>query len=138
MGFKLVREINERDLPRNEKTVWKALADHARDADCAGAYPSQETLARETGYTDRQVRTLLRRLERRGAIMEARKPSRRTTREYLIVLDAVPVDSRWLRPEETSALRSRPEVCDIKTGRNFRQTLRRTLRKPARARVKDY
>jgi len=116
MGYKIVRQMRERKLPAGEMAVWTALGDHARDLDGGGAFPSQETLARETGYTARQIRTILRRLEARGAIVETRRPGRRTSREYRIVLAAAPLLSET-RPEKISGLNHAKAAPDsIKTG----------------------
>lgn len=107
MGFELVREMRKRKLPPNEKSVWLALGDHAHDENGSGAFPSQELLAQETGYSSRQVRNILRKLERDGWIVETKRPGRRTSREYRIILNP-PVRLRAidgkLRPEKISAL----------------------------------
>jgi len=112
MGYEIVRQMRKRKLPGNEMSIWTALGDHASDVDGSGAWPSQLTLANETGYADRTVRRILRKLEKRGAIVEAKKPGRRTSREYRIVLDAIPlltVETKS-RPEKMSGL------TEIKTG----------------------
>jgi hypothetical protein len=159
LGFELVREINKRRLPPNEKAVWKAVADHADDKTGCGAWPSQALLAHETGYSERQVRSILRKLEQRGAIVETRKPGRRTSREYMIIVDVVPLLKTEPRPEEISALGTERmlqalqagevktgNLCNqdrkslhqdrksapVKTGRDFRQTLIEPLKNPGR------
>jgi biotin operon repressor len=143
MGHEITREMRKRALPHNEMNVWVAIGDHARDKDGAGCYASQATIARETGYSDRNVRRLLKKLEDRGAIVETQKPGRRTTRHYRILLDAVPIRKLPVRPAKMSGLEEvhdgvktgqvvtqdrtschlRPDILTVKTGQDVRQTL---------------
>lgn len=67
MSIKLVSQVWELDLPRNEKLIALALADHGDD-DGAYIFPSVPRIAWKTGYEERQVQTILRALEARGLI----------------------------------------------------------------------
>jgi len=64
---KLVGQVYDLDLPHNEQSIMLALADHGHD-DGSHIHPSVSYLAWKTGYTDRQVQTILRRLEAKGLI----------------------------------------------------------------------
>lgn len=55
------------DLPKGEKWTLMALAD-AINREHEFAFPSQATIARKTGVTERQVRTHIRALEGRGLV----------------------------------------------------------------------
>ena len=67
MSIKIMSQIWELDLPHNAQSVFLALADHADD-DGQNCYPSNAYLAWKTGYSDRQVRRVLRTLESIGII----------------------------------------------------------------------
>lgn len=67
MSGKLVGQVYDLDLPHNEQSIMLALADHGHD-DGSHIHPSVSYLAWKTGYTDRQVQTILRRLEAKGLI----------------------------------------------------------------------
>jgi DNA-binding MarR family transcriptional regulator len=115
MGYQLVRIMNRRQLPQPEKTVWKSLGDHASDYTGRGAFPSQFTIAQETGYSERHVQRILRKLEARGATVEVKKPGRRTSREYRIVINppgVVVIDES--RPDILSEL-NEPPPAGVKT-----------------------
>jgi biotin operon repressor len=116
MGHDIVRAMRKRKLPANEMAVWTVMGDHASDKDGTRCFISQQTIARESGYTDRTVRTILRKLEQRGAIVETRKPGYQTTREYRMILDAVPINSESVRPENFSGLERIEAVGKAQTG----------------------
>jgi len=103
MAWIIQREIWNSDLPRDEKFLALALANHC-DRTGMNAYPSQKTLARETSYSVQQVRVILRKLERRGVAVEIEKPGRRTQRNYKIVTSSLPIRSQS-RPKETGGLK---------------------------------
>lgn len=67
MSGKLVGQVYDLDLPHNEQSIMLALADHGHD-DGSHIRPSVGYLAWKTGYTERQVQTILRRLESKGLI----------------------------------------------------------------------
>lgn len=86
----------ESDLPPNLKIVLLAIVDHADD-DGRNAYPSQETIARKTGYSVRQVKRIVAELKDKGLIDVgcASLPNRATLRQpnvYTIIVQPVKTD----------------------------------------------
>ncbi|GAH09502.1 unnamed protein product, partial [marine sediment metagenome] len=59
-----------------EKFVLLAFADHA-DHDGLNVYPSYERVALKTGYSERQVKRIVARLKKRGALIVDGKVGRR-------------------------------------------------------------
>ena len=76
------------DLSSNRKFILLELADHA-DPDGRHVFPSQEFIARRTGYSVRQVRRILHELEGLGLIIAVahRKGGRGMATEYELHLD---------------------------------------------------
>lgn len=72
MSVRQMAMVWELDLPKPEKFLLLALADHA-DHEGRNVYPGVNLLAWKTGDTRRTVQRLLRRLEARGLI-EAVRP----------------------------------------------------------------
>jgi len=67
MSVKIMSQVWELDIDHSEMIVLLAMADHADD-DGQNCYPSNAYLAWKTGYSDRQVRRVLRTLESTGII----------------------------------------------------------------------
>ena len=67
MSVKIMSQVWELDIDHSEMIVLLAMADHADD-DGQNCYPSNAYLAWKTGYSDRQVRRVLRALESTGII----------------------------------------------------------------------
>jgi len=67
MSIKIMSQVWELDIDHSEMIVLLAMADHADD-DGQNCYPSNAYLAWKTGYSDRQVRRVLRTLESTGII----------------------------------------------------------------------
>ena len=78
----------ELDLSSNRKFILLELADHA-DPDGRHVFPSQEFIARRTGYSVRQIRRILHELEGLGLIepVAYRKGGRGMATEYDLHLD---------------------------------------------------
>jgi len=78
----------ELDLSSNRKFILLELADHA-DPDGRHVFPSQEFIARRTGYSVRQIRRILHELEGLGLIepVAHRKGGRGMATEYDLHLD---------------------------------------------------
>ncbi len=87
-------------LPREQKYVLIALADHADHEGCH-VFPSVGLVAWKTDYSDRQIRRILEELERIGAIVPTNRQQGQVT-EYRIDL------ARIARKEARSAKRGRP------------------------------
>jgi len=113
--------MRQRRLPQNEMAVWTVMGDHATDEDGSRCFVGQDTIARETGYSARNVRRIMRKLEERGAIVEAKKPGFQTTRTYRVVVEAVPLDPRSIRPDSLSGLESSKTARVSQTGQVDRQ-----------------
>lgn len=86
LSYRLYPALWALDLPPAEKLVALALTDHERDGVC---WPGAETVAAETGLTERGVRGILKRLERKGVIRIERRKGK--SHRY------------WLTPELASA-----------------------------------
>lgn len=69
MSGKVSGWVWDQELPINEKYVLLAYADHA---DHAGnnIFPSVELMMQKTGYSERTVQRLTRRLERKGYLIK--------------------------------------------------------------------
>lgn len=91
MSGKVSGQVWECDLPRPEKYVLLALADHA-DHDGEGVKPGIELVAWKTQYDIRQVQRLVRSLEAMGALVpvEFERGGRGKVTLYRIDLSAVP------------------------------------------------
>lgn len=68
MSVKAIGEVFDLDLPRNEKFVLLAYVDHA-DHNGGNIYPAVATIMRKTGYEERSVQTITRKLEQRGLLV---------------------------------------------------------------------
>jgi hypothetical protein len=67
MSVKVMAQVWELDLPHAEKFVLLAMADHA-DHDGGNVHPAVATVARKTGYSDRQVQRIIDALEAKGLL----------------------------------------------------------------------
>lgn len=106
----------DQELPPNLKIVLLAIADHADDGG-GQAFPSHATLARKTGYTDRQVKRIIDQLVSVGVLIvgKAALPGRRADRQpnmYRIRLDAPLAVSRDDLPKMSVDRDLRREVID--------------------------
>lgn len=97
----MLGQVWELRLPRNQKNVLLALADHA-DHNGENAFPGVELLAWKTDYSERQVQAILRELEagadeaedgRAGPVIEPMGPTtggRGYATAYRLLLDNAP------------------------------------------------
>lgn len=87
MSVKLMSQVWELALAREQQSVLLALSDHAHD-DGSRCYPGVDYLAWKTGYDRRSVQRILRRLEGAGLIVAVadRQGGRGQATEYLIDL----------------------------------------------------
>jgi hypothetical protein len=100
VSVKTSGRVWELDLPPNVKYVLLALADHA-DHDGDHAFPGEELLAAKTGYTERNVRRILRILEEMEIIYctsEGRGAGYKS--EYSIVTDNGNISEYFLKKED--------------------------------------
>jgi hypothetical protein len=88
MSAKIFGLVWELALPREEKFVLLALADHA-DHDGNNVFPSVALVAWKTDYSERRVQELMRRLERQGLLVKVEERfGRGQTVKYRINLQA--------------------------------------------------
>lgn len=82
MSVRVMSWVWDQDIPPNIKIVLLAIADCADD-DGGNAYPSQETLARKTGYSTRQVKRIVEQLVALNVLSvgKANLPNRRADRQ---------------------------------------------------------
>lgn len=85
MSGKICGLVWDYDLPHNEAWVLMAVADHA-DHSGRNAFPGVRLLAWKTGYEERQVRRILKRLEARGALVPQNRGRAGTVTTYAIDL----------------------------------------------------
>jgi len=113
----------ELDLSSNIKFILLELADHA-DPDGRHVFPSQEFIARRTGYSVRQIRRILHELEGLGLIepVAHRKGGRGMATEYDLHLDpstnekAVKLSAFSVVKEDIHDISAalKPDICDQK------------------------
>lgn len=79
MSVKTMAQVWDLDLPRDEKFVLLAYADHA-DHNGDNIFPSVETIKRKTGYSERSVQEITRSLEKNGWLVPAGKGPKGTNK----------------------------------------------------------
>jgi hypothetical protein len=91
MSAKVMGLALEADLPRPEKFILLALADHSKE-DGSDVYPSVARIEWKTGYSERQVRSIIDRLESRGIlqIVHHGGSGPADVRKYRIILPKIP------------------------------------------------
>lgn len=88
MSVKIMGMVWDCALPRNEKYILLALADHA-DHDGRNIYPSVERIAWKTGYDERMVQRITKELVKKGILVRDGKGTNRTNR-YKIDVNCLP------------------------------------------------
>jgi hypothetical protein len=68
MSVKIMGMVWDSSLPRNEKFILLAYADHA-DHEGGNIYPAVATIAKKTGYNERMVRRITKALTERGVLI---------------------------------------------------------------------
>ena len=86
MSGKIMGKVWDLDLPHNQLLILLALADHA-DHEGNNVYPSLGLVAWKTGYSEQQVRRVMRDLEKAGILKATeRKPGK--SARYRIDIEA--------------------------------------------------
>jgi len=85
MSIQAIAYVWGLDLPREEKYLLLAYADHA-DVFGGSIYPSVKFLARKTGYSKRSIQRITRKLEQRGLLILT-GPGPHGVNQYKIPLD---------------------------------------------------
>lgn len=88
MSVELTSRVWKLELDHAEQSVALALADWAND-DGTSIFPSLALVAWKTGYSERQVRRIVRRLEDQGLLIQVRKPRQHRPSEYRMDVTAV-------------------------------------------------
>ncbi len=88
MSVKIMGLVWDADLPRNEKYILLAYADHA-DHEGESIYPSVSRTAWKTGYEERMVQRITKQLVKSGILVRDGKGKRGTNR-YRIDLQKLP------------------------------------------------
>lgn len=86
MSAKIMGRAWDLDLPHNQLLVLLALADHA-DHDGNNVYPSLGLVAWKTGYSEQQVRRVIRELVKLNILVVVEKHPGRTIK-YKVAIDA--------------------------------------------------
>jgi hypothetical protein len=120
MSVKIMGAVWDMDLPPNEKLVLLALADHA-DHDGGNVFPSVPTVARKTGYSERQVQVIMRRLKDQGILVPVivSKGGRKSSVYRIVLSGAVLTPLRKTSGESqfTAAVNpDSPQRCSFNTG----------------------
>jgi len=85
MSIKLMGRVWECDFDHAEQSIMLALADHADD-DGSNVYPSVPRIAWKTGYKERNVQNILKRLRNIGILIIMAKATQHRATEYRIDL----------------------------------------------------
>ena len=85
VSVKAMAAVWDMDLPRDQKFILLAYADHA-DHEGRNIFPAVASVAQKTGYSERSVQTITRELERVGRLVaDGKGPG--GTRRWKLVLD---------------------------------------------------
>lgn len=88
MSVKIMGQVYDADLPRNEKSILLAYADHA-DHEGGNVYPSVGRVAWKTGYDERQVQRITKSLIKKKILIPDGQGKNRTNR-YKIEVKNLP------------------------------------------------
>ncbi len=108
MSVKIMSLVWDCDLPREQKFILLAFADHAND-NGDNIYPGLDRVAWKTGYSRRQIQRVIDELEQKG-IMKSQGKSRLGTEIFSIVKEKLPTRPDYLPNKKTGRP---PKVCDI-------------------------
>jgi len=103
MSGKIMGKVWDLDLPHNQLLVLLALADHA-DHEGNNVYPSLGLIAWKTGYSEQQVRRVLRSLEKIGILQTVERKPGKVTRYRIIIEAGIQKLPRVITPSKMSAL----------------------------------
>ena len=111
MSSKVIGLVFESSLERPEKFILLALADHAKE-DGSDVYPSIARIEWKTGYSERQIRTLMRNLESLGVLQMVHPGGSgpADVRKYKIVLSAIPMLTDFNTWKESKGAKTAPMV----------------------------
>lgn len=109
MSAKVMGLVFEADLPRAEKFILLALADHAKE-DGSDVYPSVARIEWKTGYSERQIRTLIDNLEKMGIlrVVHPGGSGPADVRKYKIVLASIPMLPEFSSWKESKGAKTAP------------------------------
>jgi biotin operon repressor len=104
MSVKVMGLVWDTDLPRDEKFILLAYADHA-DHDGGNIYPSIATIARKTGYSERSVQAITRKLEQIGTMRLDGKGIHGTRRYTIVIVNGCVYTGAKIAPVQKTAER---------------------------------
>lgn len=97
LSIRIIADVFDLDLAASPKMVMLVLADHADDTE-GFAWPSQETIARKAGLSERCVRAKLGELSDLGWIRRVTEPGPRGTRcSYYLNLPRIEAEAQAAR-----------------------------------------
>lgn len=103
----------EADLPRPEKYVLLAMADHA-DHLGRNMRPSQRLISWKTGYTERHIRDIQKKLVNTGVLIRTKESNQHQPATYDISWEDLPrLDDNYAREEEISGLARGEEISGL-------------------------
>ena len=85
MSIKLMSKVWECDFDHAEQSIMLALSDHADD-DGGNVYPSVTYIAWKTGYKERNVQNIMKRLRHTGVLLVVAKATQHRATEYRLDL----------------------------------------------------
>lgn len=115
MSIRLMSQVWEREVNHAEQAVLLVLCDYAND-DGRQSFPSVDTVAWKTMYSDRQVQRVLARLRARGALVVDAPASRYKPVTYRVVLSALPVRERPSADSMGDTVSPMPNAPDVTSG----------------------
>lgn len=127
-----------RDMTPTEKIVLLRIADHA-NPDGGNAWPSINRVSDDTGLSERAVRTALRSLERKGALVSEIGRGPRGTNRYSVVISS-PTPRQEMPPAGNAPLHVVPPAVDApgisrpKGGQELPPNLKKNYPKKSRTR----
>lgn len=124
MSVKIMGAVWDADLPRDEKFVLLAFADHA-DHDGGNIYPSIGRIAWKTGYSERQIIRITKKLTDKSILILTNDGvgGRNITNSYRIDVNAIPARTDYTKKsdkmsvfteEKGDILSEKGDICDIK------------------------
>jgi len=90
MSIRLMSQVWEHEFSHAEQTIMLALADWAND-DGGNVFPSVARIAWKTGYEERQVQRIMKKLRGTGVLVLVKRATVYRPNEYRIILSKAPL-----------------------------------------------
>lgn len=118
MSVKLMGQVWELRLSPGQMLVALALADHGAD-DGSRIFPSLGRVAWKCGYSERQVRRVVRELEKAGIVVKVAEPCGGRGVEYRLDVGAGLPKPPFTPKRGGQNVRGGADICDTGGGQNF-------------------